>query len=110
MRLVSIFIWIVFGAIILWFFTLNLNEHVTIFLFNKVYENVNLVTVIFITLFIGVVIGALLVSTQILKAKSELASMRRQNKKLIKELEGLRNISIDEIPDTDTKIDSEPQI
>ncbi len=77
MRLVSIFIWIVFGAIILWFFTLNLNEHVTIFLFNKVYENVNLVTVIFITLFIGVVIGALLVSTQILKAKSVLASLGR---------------------------------
>ncbi len=110
MRLVSIFIWIVFGAIILWFFTLNLNEYVTIYLFNRVYENVNLVTVIFISLFIGVVIGALLLATQVLKARSEIASVKRQNKKLVKELEGLRNLSIDEIPETDTKIDSEPEI
>lgn len=110
MRLIGLFIWIVLGAIVLWFFTLNLNQYVTVHLFNLVYEDVNLVTVIFISLFIGVVIGALLVSSRIIKAKSEVAGIRRDNKKLIKELEGLRNLSIDEIPEADTKIEPENEI
>jgi uncharacterized membrane protein YciS (DUF1049 family) len=110
MRLIGVFIWIVLGAIVLWFFTLNLNQYITVHLFNLVYEDVNLVTVIFISLFIGVVIGALLVSAHIIKAKSEVAGIRRDNKKLIKELEGLRNLSIDEIPEADTKIEPENEI
>ena len=104
MRLIGIFVWIALGAIILWFFTLNLNQYVTIYLFNHVYENVNLVTVIFISIFIGVIFGALLLSSQIFKSKTETASVKRQNKKLHKELEGLRNLSVDEIPDTETQI------
>ncbi len=103
MRLIGIFLWIIFGAVILWFFTLNLNQYVTIHLFNTTFPHVNLVTVIFISLFIGIVIGALLLSTQVIKSKGEIAKIRRENKKLIKELEGLRNLSIDEIPETDTK-------
>lgn len=110
MRLINIFFWIIIGAIILWFFSMNLNEYVTINLFNHVYNEVNLVKVIFISLFIGVVIGALLLSSHILKTKSEVTAIKRQNKKLIKELEGLRNLSIDEIPDTDTQIKSDSDI
>ena len=104
MRLLGIFIWIALGAIILWFFTLNLNQYVSIYLFSKVYENVNLVTVIFISVFIGVIFGALLLSSQIVKSKTEAVAIKRQNKKLQKELEGLRNLSIDEIPETETDI------
>lgn len=104
MRLLGIFIWITLGAIILWFFTLNLNQYVSIYLFSKVYENVNLVTVIFISVFIGVIIGALLLSSQIIKSKTETMNIKRQNKKLQKELEGLRNLSIDDIPETETDI------
>ncbi len=107
MRLVGIFLWIIVGAIILWFFSLNLNEYVDIHLFNKLYTDVNLVTVIFISVFIGVIFGALLLSSQVLKAKTEVASIRKENRKLLKELEGLRNLSIDEIPEADTKIDTE---
>lgn len=107
MRLVGIFLWIIVGAIILWFFSLNLNEYVDIHLFNKLYTDVNLVTVIFISVFIGVIFGALLLSSQVLKAKTEVASIKKENRKLLKELEGLRNLSIDEIPEADTKIDTE---
>ena len=110
MRLISIFFWIVIGAIILWFFSINLNEEVSIILYNVEYQNVKLVAVIFISVFIGVVIGALLISSHVLKAKSETASIKKQNKKLLKELEGLRNISIDEIPETDTRIRPEEDI
>jgi len=110
MRLISIFFWIVIGAIILWFFTLNLEETVSIYFYNTEYQDIKLVAVIFISVFIGVVIGALLLSTQILKAKGETASIRKHNKKLLKELEGLRNISIDEIPETETRISPEEDI
>ncbi len=110
MRLISIFFWIIIGAVILWFFSINLNEEVTIILYNTEYHNVKLVAIIFISVFIGVVFGALLLSTHVLKAKSETASVKKQNKKLLKELEGLRNISIDEIPETDTRVRPEEDL
>ncbi len=99
MRLFGIFIWIAIGAVILWFFTLNLNQYVTIYLFTRVFENVNLVTVIFISFFLGVIFGSILFSSSLLKAKSTAASLRKQNKKLQKELDNLRNLSAPEPPE-----------
>lgn len=93
MRLIGLFIWIAVGAIILWFFALNLNQYVTINMFTRVFENVNLVTVIFISIFVGVILGALILSAQIVKAKAEVAGIKRQNKKLLKELDSLRTLS-----------------
>jgi len=104
MRIIGIFFWIIVGAIVLWFFTINLDQYVTIHLFNTVYDNVNLVTVIFISLFIGIIIGALILSTQIVKARTDISGVKKQNRKLLKELDGLRNLSIDEIPETGTQI------
>ena len=94
MRLVLIFLWIVVGAIILWFFTLNLDQRVDIDLFNRVFEGVNLVTVIFITLFIGVVIGSLLFASQVFKAKSQVVLLKKENTELQKETDNLRNYSV----------------
>ncbi|MBD3223848.1 MAG: DUF1049 domain-containing protein [Caldithrix sp.] len=107
MRVISVFFWIIIGAALLWFFTLNLNQYVDINLYNKQFNDVNLVAVIFISLFLGVVIGALVLSTQIIGAKTEIGRLKKENKKLVKELEGLRNTSIDEIPDTDSNTDNE---
>ncbi len=107
MRLLGIFIWIAIGAIILWFFTLNLNQYVTIYLFTRVFENVNLVTVIFISFFLGVIFGAILFSSSLLKAKSAAASLRKQNKKLKKDLDNLRNLSV---PEPQQPIDTDPEL
>lgn len=104
MRIIGIFIWIIIGAIILWFFSMNLDQYVTIHLFQNVYPNINLIVVIFITFFIGMIIGAIILSSQILNVRSDLRALRRENSKLLKELDGLRNLSIDEIPDADTQI------
>ena len=90
MRIVSIFIWIIIGAAILWFFTLNLNQNVDIYLYTKVYPDINLVIVIFITLFLGVIIGALAFSTQIIKAKAQTISIRKGIKQLQTENETLK--------------------
>ena len=108
MRIFGIFIWIKIGAIILWFFAMNLDQYVDIRLFQNEYPGVNLIVVIFISFFIGAIVGAILLSSQILNVKTEVRSLRRERMKLLNELDGLRNMSIDEIPDTDTKIEPGP--
>ncbi len=107
MRILGVFVWIIIGAIVLWFFAMNLGQYVTIHLFQTTYQNVNLIVVIFITFFIGTIVGAIILSSYVLNAKSEVRALRKEKSKLLRELDGLRNMSIDEIPDADTKIDSE---
>ena len=104
MRLINVFIWIIIFAISLLFFVNNLGQYVDINVFQTEYKNVNLVVVIFISFFIGIVVGAIVLSIQIMNIRSELRVAKKENSKLLKELDGLRNLSIDEIPDADTKI------
>ena len=93
------FFWIIIGAVILWFFSMNLNEYVTIHLFYKTYPNINLIIIIFITFFIGTVIGAILLSPYVFTARSEIRLLRKEKSNLQKEVDGLRNMSIDDILD-----------
>ena len=104
MRIINIFIWIIIGAIILWFFAANLDQYVTINIFQNIYPNVNLIVVIFISFFVGLIVGAIILSLQIMNVRGDLRAAKRENGKLLKELDGLRNLSIDEIPDADTQI------
>ena len=104
MRIFGIFVWIIIGAILLWFFAMNLGQYVTIQFFQTTYHDVNLIVVIFITFFIGTVVGAILLSSYVLNSRSEVRSLKRERAKLMTELDGLRNLSIDEIPDAETKI------
>jgi uncharacterized integral membrane protein len=104
MRIFGIFVWIIIGAIVLWFFAMNLGQYVDVYLFTTTYEQVNLIVVIFITFFIGTIVGAILLSSYVLSAKAEVRSVKKERSKLLVELDGLRNLSIDEIPEADTKI------
>ena len=89
MRLIGIFVWIVFGAIILWFFTLNLSQTVDLDFFNYIVQDVRLVTVIFVTLFIGIVLGSLLFVFQIIKAKTRYGKLKKEYNQLIKERDNI---------------------
>jgi uncharacterized integral membrane protein len=104
MRLFGIFVWIIIGAIVLWFFAMNLNQNVDIQLFSATYSDVNLIVVIFISFFVGTIVGAIILSSYVLTSKSELRTLKKDRAKLLSELDGLRNMSIDEIPEPDTKI------
>jgi uncharacterized integral membrane protein len=106
MRILGIFVWIIIGAILLWFFAMNLDQYVTIQFFQATYNNVNLIIVIFITFFIGTVVGAIILSSHVMSARAEIRLLKKERAKLIDELDGLRNMSIDEIPDVDTKINT----
>jgi len=90
MRLLGIFFWIVFGAIVLWFFTLNLGQNVDLNLFGYKVYGVNLVMVFFLTLFVGVILGALLLVAQVFKVRSQLSHLRKENSELLREIESLQ--------------------
>ncbi len=104
MRVLGIFFWIIIGALLLWFFAMNLDQYVTIQFFQATYQDVNLIVVIFITFFIGTVVGAILLSSYVMSAKADVRLLKKERSKLLEELDGLRNMSIDEIPDVDTRI------
>ena len=97
MRIVITFIWIALGAIMLWFFSLNLKYTTDVTIFTLTFHNVNLVTIIFITFFAGIIIGALILAAQVLKSKAQIASLKREHKKLQKEFDELKSISVSEI-------------
>lgn len=87
MRIVSIFFWIIIGAIILWFFKLNLDQSVDIHLIYTQFYGVNLATVIFLSVFVGVIIGSVFIVTQYFKAKTEVAGLRKEIKNLQQKIE-----------------------
>jgi len=89
MKIILTFFWIAVGALLLWFFAENLDQNVSIQMFSKHYEHVNLVTIIFVSTFIGLLLGALLMTLRILKEKARAAGLKRENKKLNKEIEKL---------------------
>jgi len=105
MRLVGIFIWIIVGAIILWFFAINLGQYVTIDFVKVKYENVDLVVVILLSFIVGIIIGAIIMSSLVLKARSDIKTLKREQNKLNRELDGLRNMSIDELPEASSQND-----
>lgn len=93
MRIVGIFLWIIFGGIVLWFFTLNLDQTVDIDLFNREFADVNLVSVIFISIFFGVALGALLLLSQFFKTRNQLIQLKKEHAQLIKETEIMQKVS-----------------
>lgn len=110
MKILSIFLWIIVAAIILWFFSNNIEQKVDIHFFQVTYQNIHLITVIFVSFFIGTIVGAILLSAQLLKSRVEIRAVRKENIQLLKELDGLRNLSIDELPDADTRINPSPTL
>jgi hypothetical protein len=65
--------------------------------------------VLLITLGLGAILGAILLSFSIIQARSELRIALKKNKQLTRELENLRNISIDEIPEETSKGSASPE-
>ncbi len=89
MKIILTFFWIAIGAVLLWFFAENLDQSVTIKFFTRTYEHVNLVTVIFISTLLGLLLGALIMTLRILREKARAAGLKRENKKLNKEIDKL---------------------
>jgi uncharacterized integral membrane protein len=83
----------------LYILTQNSGQYVDINFINATYSDVNLLVIILISLTVGAVLGAVFMAFAVIQSRSEVKNLRNKNRQLIKELENLRNISIDEIPD-----------
>ncbi len=83
----------------LWILTQNSGQYVDIQIFRTSFLNVNLLVVILVTLTVGAVIGAVFMALSVIQARAEIKDLRNKNQQLLRELENLRNVSIDDIPD-----------
>ncbi len=83
----------------LYILTQNSGQYVEIKLLGYHNPHVSLLAVLIITLTVGSVLGAVFMAFSLIQTHSELRNLRNKNKQLMNELENLRNISIDEIPD-----------
>ncbi|MCK5267781.1 MAG: DUF1049 domain-containing protein [Spirochaetes bacterium] len=87
--------------VLLLFFVLlyQSDQYVDLRIFTLYFQDQNLSIVLLITLGLGAVLGALLLGFNFIQVRSENRLLQKKNVQLTKELENLRNISIDEIPD-----------
>ena len=93
------------------FYLLMINlDKVDLYLLNPdtaAYENVPVNLVILAASAFGALLGVLLTTFSLFRQKNELRIIKKKNRQLKQELDNLRNISVEEIPDD---IIEEPQI
>lgn len=77
----------------------NADQKIDLKLFTLFYPDIHLSIVLLITLGIGAILGAILLSISLIQLRSEIRLLNRKNKQLSKEIENLRNISVEEIPE-----------
>ncbi len=77
----------------------NGNQKVLVSLLTAEYPDTPLYVVIILSLTIGSIVGAAFMAFTTIDAKSEVKALKIKNKQIQAELENLRNLSIDEIPD-----------
>jgi uncharacterized integral membrane protein len=95
LNLIKIFIFM----LALFILASNSTQYVTINLLNHTIPQVSLMAVILVSLTIGAVTGVIFMAFSVIQYQSEIKRLRNQNKQLKTELENLRNVSIDEIPE-----------
>jgi uncharacterized integral membrane protein len=103
MKIIENVLKIIVVLLLLFVLIQNSGQRINLFLFTMSYDEINLAIVLLITLGFGAILGALLLSFSLIHTHNEVRQLQKKNRQLTKELENLRNISIDEIPDEGTK-------
>ncbi len=97
MGLIKIFITLVLIGILLWFLALNVGEVIgSLHIFGITFHDIPLVHVLLAAFTIGVLVGFFIPVFHVLGARAEARRFERENRKLRRELNDLRNVSIDE--------------
>ena len=102
MKIIENIIKILLVLLLLFVLVQNSTQRVDLQIFTLFYSEINLSIVLLVTLGLGAILGAVLLSFNFIQVRSENRSLQKKNTQLTKELENLRNISIDEIPDEGT--------
>jgi uncharacterized membrane protein YciS (DUF1049 family) len=88
-------------VLVLIILTQNADQIVDVDVLTYSQTGINLVFVMIISFTVGAMFGAAFMAFSAIQAKARVREIQRQNRSLTNELEKLRNISIDEIPDQD---------
>ncbi|MFQ6618665.1 MAG: LapA family protein [Fidelibacterota bacterium] len=94
-RIIVMFLVLLVLIALLWFLSQNVDQIVSeLQIFTISLTDVNLVSIIFISFAIGIIVGFLIPVFQYIGAKGAVRKLRRENEKLRVELNDLRNVSI----------------
>ena len=97
MSLLKTFLAILVMGVVLWFLALNLGQNVQeLHLFAVTLYDVPVAFVLLFSFLAGVIVGFLIPVMQVIAAKNEARKHERKNQSLQKELNELRNVSIEE--------------
>jgi uncharacterized membrane protein YciS (DUF1049 family) len=88
-------------VLVLIILTQNADQIVDVEVLTYSQTGINLVFVMIISFTVGAMFGAAFMAFSAIQSKAKVREIERQNRSLTTELEKLRNISIDEIPDQD---------
>lgn len=88
-------------VLVLIILTQNADQVVDVEVLTYSQTGINLVFVMIISFTVGAMFGAAFMAFSAIQAKAKVREIQRQNRSLTSELDKLRNISIDEIPDQD---------
>ncbi len=97
MKLFKMFVLIIVLLAVVFFLMRN-DDRATVNLLYQQYDNVTVAVIILGSLGIGLIIGFLMATASILSAKNTSRIVRSKNKKLVEELNLLRNVTIEEEP------------
>lgn len=111
MKIISRAIYLILFFLLLFVLTQNSMEYTNIRIFTWKWEGIPLFLVILATLVLGAFIGMIFCVATSLSYQAEIRRWKKENKKLREELDNIRNVSIDEIPDTgDEENENKPMI
>ena len=95
MKLIKMFILIIV-LLALVFFLMRNDDRATVNLLFQQYTDITIASVMLVSLGVGLIIGFLMATTSIISAKNTSRVLRSKNKKLVEELNLLRNVTIEE--------------
>ena len=99
MKLIKTFILIVV-ILAMVFFLMRNDDRATVNLLYMQYTDITVAVIILVSLGAGLIIGFLMAITSIIAAKNEARVLKSKNKKLVAEMNKLRNVDIDEEPES----------
>lgn len=80
------------------FFLMCNDDRATVNLLYQQYTDITVAVIMLVSLGVGLIIGFLMATTSVLSAKNTSRVLRSKNKKLVDELNLLRNVHIEEEP------------
>ena len=95
MKLIKTFLLIVV-ILAMVFFLMRNDDRATVNLLYMQYTDITVAVIILVSLGVGLIIGFLMAVTSIISAKNSARALRSKNKKLVTEMNKLRNVDIDE--------------